>query len=151
MTPDDERGEIGHIKPSGWHQAKYPGVIEENPAMVVNRGHQIAFCLSGLNDEERNLFTETRQANLCQEEFELYTLHYIKQHPDNHVLYRATPMFEGTNLMASGILLEAYSIEDNGKGIEFCVYIYNVQKYVVFDYATGESRLTEEGKARIKE
>lgn len=149
MTPKEERGPIGHIKPSGWHQAKYPGIIPEEPNYALNRGHQLAFCVSGLNSEEKNLFTETRQANLCQEEFELKTLDYIKRHKNNHVLYRATPIFNGAELMARGILLEAQSIEDTG--IEFCVYIYNAQKYIEFNYMTGASHVTEEGKALLQE
>ena len=136
--PVEERGEIGMIKPTGWHTVKYADVIED--VYLYNRCHLIAFCLSGENANEKNLITGTRYMNVeGMLPFEEKVAKYIDK-TGNHVLYRVTPIYEGNNLVASGVLMEAYSIEDNGAGICFCVYCYNVQPGIEIDYATGESR-----------
>ena len=127
LIPVEERGEIGHIKPTGWHQGKYEGLIDSNPPYLYNRCHLIAFCLAGENDNERNLITGTRYLNtegmLPLEEM---IANFIRQNKDIHVLYRVTPIFEEENLLANGVLMEGYSVEDNGTGICFCIYCYNI-------------------------
>ncbi len=136
LMPTEERGSIGMIKPSGWHTVKYAG-IDGN--YLYNRCHLIGYQLTGENANERNLITGTRYMNVeGMEPFENMTADYI-QETGNHVLYRVTPDFEGENLLASGVLMEAESVEDNGAGIEFCVYCYNVQPGITIDYATGDS------------
>lgn len=135
--PTRERGEIGMIKPSGWQTVKYPEIIEDR--YLYNRCHLIAWCLSGENANEQNLITGTRYMNVDgMLPFEEEVARYLDD-SDNHVLYRATPVFEGNNLVASGVLLEAYSVEDNGEGICFCVYCFNVQPGIEIDYRTGSS------------
>lgn len=135
--PDGERGQIGSIKPSGWHTAKYPDIIED--LYLYNRCHLIAWCLSGENANEKNLITGTRYMNIKgMLPFEEKVAKYIDE-TGNHVLYRVTPIFEGRNLVASGVLLEAYSVEDRGTGIQFCVYCFNVQPGIEIDYVNGES------------
>ena len=136
--PSGERGQIGMIKPSGWHTVKYPEVIDD--LYLYNRCHLIAWCLSGENANEKNLITGTRYMNIKgMLPFEEKVAKYIDE-TGNHVLYRATPIFEGKNLVASGVLLEAYSVEDKGTGIQFCVYCFNVQPGIEINYATGESK-----------
>ncbi len=144
MLPAEARGEIGMVKPSGWHQAKYDVLKnDENPAgYLYARCHLLAFCLSGLNAEERNLITGTlTQFNVVgMEPFELKTLSYVKR-TGNHVLYRVTPLFKGVNLVADGVLMEAKSIEDDG--LSFCVFVYNdpgAGSGVTIDYRTGKSK-----------
>ena len=141
--PKEPRGEIGMVKPSGWNQAKYDTLkCEENPAgYLYARCHLLAYCLSGLNAEPRNLITGTlTQFNVIgMEPFELQTLYYVKG-TRNHVLYRVTPLFKGANLVADGVLMEAQSIEDSG--LSFCVFVYNVPQAgsrVKIDYFTGKS------------
>lgn len=134
--PTEERGSIGNVKPSGWHTVKYNG-IDGN--YLYNRCHLIGFQLTAENANERNLITGTRYMNVQgMLPFENMVADYIKE-TNNHVLYRVTPIFKGNNLLASGVLIEAKSVEDNGSGIEFCVYCYNVQPGVTIDYKTGES------------
>jgi len=141
LMPRDNRGEIGDIKPSGWVQAKYEGIVDSKPPYLYNRCHLIAYCLTGENANEKNLITGTRYMNVeGMLPFEEKVAKYLDK-SDNHVLYRVTPVFAGKNLLASGVLIEAYSVEDQGKGICFCVYVYNVQPGVEIDYATGESWL----------
>lgn len=141
LMPTEERGEIGSIKPSGWNQAKYEGVIDSKPPYLYNRCHLIAYCLTAENANEKNLITGTRYMNVeGMLPFEEKVAKYLDQN-DNHVLYRVTPVFDGNNLIASGVLMEAYSVEDNGEGICFCAYCYNVQPGVEIDYKTGESSL----------
>lgn len=141
IMPTEERGEIGNIKPTGWKQAKYEGVVDSTPPYLYNRCHLIAYCLTGENDNEKNLITGTRYLNIeGMLPFEQEVARYLSNN-DNHVLYRVTPMYEGNNLLASGILMEAYSIEDKGEGVSFCVYCYNKQPGVEIDYKTGESKL----------
>lgn len=139
LMPTDKRGEIGEIKPSGWVQAKYEGIVDSKPPYLYNRCHLIAYCLTAENANERNLITGTRYMNVeGMLPFEERVADYLDRN-DNHVLYRVTPVFIGRDLLADGVLIEAYSVEDNGRGICFCVYVYNVQPGIKIDYATGES------------
>lgn len=141
LMPTEKRESIGMIKPSGWHTIKYDII---NDKYLYNRCHLIGYQLTGENANEKNLITCTRQMNtIGMLEYENMVANYIKE-TKNHVLYRATPIFEDNNLIAKGIVLEALSIEDNGKGIKFNVFIYNVQDGIEIDYLTGESRLSEE-------
>lgn len=138
--PTGERGNIGQVKPSGWHTVKYDCV---DGKYLYNRCHLIGWQLSGENANEKNLITGTRYMNTeGMLPFENMVADYIKE-TNNHVLYRVTPIFEGNNLVASGVQIEAYSVEDNGEGICFNVYCYNNQPGVIIDYATGDSRLVE--------
>lgn len=141
LMPTEDRGEIGSIKPSGWQQAKYEGIVNSSPPYLYNRCHLIAYCLTAENANEKNLITGTRYMNVeGMLPFEEKVARYLDKN-DNHVLYRVTPIFEGNNLVASGVLIEAYSVEDEGAGICFCVYCYNVQPGVKIDYKTGESKV----------
>ena len=136
IMPTEERGSIGSVKPTGWHTVKYDCV---DGKYLYNRCHLIGFQLAGENANEKNLITGTRYLNVDgMLPFENLVADYVKE-TQNHVLYRVTPIFEGENLVASGILMEAYSVEDNGEGITFCTYCYNVQPGIVIDYATGDS------------
>ena len=140
LMPTEERQSIGNIKPTGWNQAKYEGIIDSKPPYLYNRCHLIAYCLTAENSNEKNLITGTRYMNVKgMLPFEEKVARYLDEH-DNHVLYRATPIFEGNNLLARGVLLEAYSVEDNGKGICFCVFCYNVQPEIDINYSTGENK-----------
>ena len=126
------------VQPSGWHTVKYDIVSGK---YLYNRCHLIGYQLTGENANEKNLITCTRQMNVgVMLEFENQVADYIKE-TNNHVLYRVTPYFEGDNLLASGVQMEAYSVEDNGAGVQFNVYIYNVQDGITIDYLTGESSL----------
>ena len=136
--PTEERGRIGMIKPSGWHTVKYNNV---DGKYLYNRCHLIGYQLTGENANEKNLITCTRYMNTVgMLEFENKVANYVKE-TNNHVLYRVTPIFEGNNLLASGTQMEAYSVEDQGKGISFNVYVYNIQEGITIDYKTGESKL----------
>ena len=137
LMPTEERGEIGMIRPTGWHTVRYNGVVDGN--YLYNRCHLIGFQLAGENANEKNLITGTRYLNVeAMLPFENLVNDYVDD-TGNHVLYRVTPVFEGDDLLASGVLMEGYSVEDEGQGICFCVYCYNVQPGVEIDYATGES------------
>lgn len=137
---DEERESISNVIPSGWEQVSYKGVVEGN--YLYNRCHLIGYQLAGENANKNNLITGTRYMNTeGMLPFENMVAEYIDENPANHVIYRVTPVFEGNNLVARGVQMEAYSVEDNGKGINFNIYVYNVQPGVVIDYATGESRL----------
>lgn len=139
--PTEDRGSIGQIRPTGWQTVKYDFV---DGKYLYNRCHLIGFQLTGENANERNLITGTRYLNVeGMLPFENLIADYVKE-TGNHVLYRVTPIFEGNNALASGVLMEAKSIEDDGSGVLFCVYAYNNQPGVVIDYATGESALDEE-------
>ncbi len=139
--PSEPRGSIGMIRPSGWHLVKYDVVDGQ---YLYNRCHLIAYELSGVNAEERNLITGTRYLNVSgMLPYENKTADYIRS-SGNHVLYRVTPIYEEDNLVASGVLMEAESIEDEGEGLSFCVYCYNVQPGIVIDYSDGDSHLEEE-------
>lgn len=136
----EKREAIGMIKPSGWQTVKYEGIVEGN--YLYNRCHLIGYQLAGENANEKNLITGTRYMNVeGMLPFENKVADYIEEKPENHVLYRVTPVFQENNLVASGVQIEAYSIEDNGKGVCFNVYIYNVQPGIKIDYATGKSEL----------
>ena len=116
--------------------------MDSNPPYLYNRCHLIAYCLTGENDNEKNLITGTRYLNYeGMLPFETKVARYLYDNEKNHVLYRVTPVFEGDNLLASGVIIEAYSVEDKGKGISFCVYCYNKQPGVEIDYKTGKSKL----------
>ena len=141
IMPTEERGAIGMIKPSGWHTVKYDIV---DGKYLYNRCHLIGYQLSGENANEKNLITGTRYLNVVgMLPFENEVAEYVEE-TGNHVMYRVTPIFEGNNLVASGVEMEALSVEDNGQGVCFHVYVYNVQPGITIDYATGESWLTEE-------
>ena len=141
LMPTEPRGEIGSIRPTGWHTVKYDG-IDGN--YLYNRCHLIAYALAGENANEENLITGTRYLNVeGMLPFENSVASYVDE-TDNHVLYRVTPVFEEDNLVASGVLMEAMSVEDEGEGILFCVYCYNVQPGIEIDYATGESWVAED-------
>ena len=134
--PTEKRGSIGDVKPTGWVNVKYDFV---DGKYLYNRCHLIGYQLTAENANERNLITGTRYFNVQgMLPFENLTADYIKE-TGNHVLYRVTPIFEGDNLVASGVLMEAESVEDEGEGLLFCVYVYNVQPGVTIDYATGKS------------
>lgn len=134
--PTEKRGSIGEVKPTGWHTAKYDNV---DGKYLYNRCHLIGYQLTAENANEKNLITGTRYLNVQgMLPFENMTADYVKE-TGNHVMYRVTPIFEGNNLVASGVLMEAESVEDQGEGVLFCVYVYNVQPGITIDYATGES------------
>ena len=138
LMPTLERGSIGQVKPSGWHLVKYDIV---NGKYLYNRCHLIGFQLTGENANEKNLITCTRQMNTVgMLEFENKVANYIKS-TNNHVLYRVTPIYKDDNLLASGVVMEAYSVEDSGEGIKFNVFVYNVQDGIDIDYKTGDSKL----------
>ncbi|MCR4610778.1 MAG: DNA/RNA non-specific endonuclease [Lachnospiraceae bacterium] len=138
LMPTEERGEIGQIKPTGWHTVNYHELVDEN--YLYNRCHLIGFQLAGENANEKNLITGTRYMNVeGMLPFENKVADYVDR-TSNHVLYRVTPVFDKRNLLASGVLMEAYSVEDNGSGVQFCVYCYNVQPGIEIDYATGDSK-----------
>ena len=140
LMPTQERENIGMVRPTGWVTAKYDFV---DGKYLYNRCHLIGFQLTGENANERNLITGTRYMNVQgMLPFENMVADYIKE-TGNHVLYRVIPVFEGNNPLASGVTMEAWSVEDNGEGICFYVYAYNVQPGVEIDYTTGESRLAE--------
>ena len=139
---DEERGSISSVTPSGWEQAKYDTALVDG-GYLYNRAHLIGWQLTAENANERNLITGTRYFNVDgMLPFENMVADYIKE-TGNHVLYRVTPDFQGNNLVATGVTMEAYSVEDNGEGIQFCVYVYNFQPGILIDYATGKSRLDD--------
>lgn len=144
LMPTEERGQIGKVKPSGWHTVKYPGVIKD--LYLYNRCHLIGFQLAGENANEKNLITGTRHLNVeGMLPFENEVADYVDE-TNHHVLYRVTPIFTDDNLVADGVLMEAYSVEDFGKGVSFCVFVYNVQPGIEIDYRTGESRSAKKCK-----
>ncbi len=141
IMPTEGRGPIGEVKPTGWQQNKYPGIVDSEPPYLYNRCHLIGFQLSGETANERNLITGTRYMNVeGMLPFEDRIANYVKS-TGNHVLYRVTPIFLGNNLLASGVEMEAKSVEDNGAGVSFHVYAYNVQPGIAIDYATGVNAL----------
>lgn len=134
--PTEERGSIGQVKPSGWQTVKYDCV---DGKYLYNRCHLIGYQLTAENANKENLITGTRYLNVeGMLPFENLVADYVKE-TENHVLYRVTPIFEGDNLVASGVLMEAGSVEDEREGICFNVYVYNVQPGIGIDYATGAS------------
>ena len=135
--PTEPRGEIGGVKPSGWHTVRYDDIIEDK--YLYNRCHIIAYQLSGKNDDPRNLITGTRYMNIeGMAPFENEVSDYVRE-TGNHVYYRVTPVFNGDDLVASGVVMEAKSAEDDGDGICFTVYVYNCQPGIVINYADGSS------------
>lgn len=138
LMPTEERGSIGQVKPSGWHTVKYDIV---DGKYLYNRCHLIGYQLAGENANEKNLITGTRYMNTeGMLPFENMVDDYIEE-TGNHVMYRVTPIYDGNNLVASGVQMEAKSVEDKGEGICFNVYVYNVQPGIQIQYDTGESRL----------
>ena len=141
IMPTEERGRIGQIKPSGWHTIRYDDLIEGK--YLYNRCHLIGYQLTGENANPKNLITCTSYMNTVgMLEFENKVAEYVKR-TNNHVLYRVTPVFEDNNLLAHGVEMEGYSIEDSGKGIKFNVFVYNVQNGIDIDYSNGNSKLME--------
>lgn len=140
IMPTEERGSIGQVKPSGWHTVKYEIV---DGKYLYNRCHLIGFQLTGENANTKNLITGTRYLNIeGMLPFENMIADYVKE-TKNHVLYRVTPIFDGSNLVARGVQMEALSVEDNGEGICFNIYAYNNQPGVLINYLTGESKLDD--------
>ena len=145
LMPTEERGSIGMVKPTGWHTVRYDDLVDGK--YLYNRCHLIGFQLTGENANTSNLITGTRYLNIeGMLPFENMVADYVKE-TGNHVMYRVTPIFEGNNLLASGVLMEGYSVEDKGAGICYCVYAYNVQPGIEIDYATGDSKLAESAQA----
>ena len=139
--PTEKRGSISEVKPTGWHSVKYDNVDGKS---LYNRCHLIGYQLTAENANQQNLITGTRYLNVDgMLPFENMVADYVKE-TDNHVLYRVTPIFTGDNLVADGVLMEGYSVEDEGDGICLCVYAYNVQPGITIDYATGDSWLSSE-------
>lgn len=141
LMPTEERGNIGQVKPTGWHTVKYDIV---DGKYLYNRCHLIGYQLTAENANEKNLITGTRYMNTeGMLPFENMVADYVKE-TDSHVLYRVTPIFSGDDLLAQGVQMEAYSVEDKGDGICFNVFVYNVQPGIDLDYKTGESRLRDD-------
>jgi len=139
--PTKKRGEIGNVRPTGWHTVRYDDVIRDK--YLYNRCHLIAFSLAGENANPLNLITGTRYLNVeGMLPYEKKVLEYIRK-TGNHVMYRVTPDFRGDELVCRGVYIEAMSVEDNGSGISFNVYCYNVQPGVKINYQTGESELAK--------
>lgn len=137
LMPTEERDSIGSIKPTGWHTVKYNNI---DGKYLYNRCHLIGYQLTAENANEKNLITGTRYLNVTgMLYFEDMVADYIKN-TDNHVLYRVTPVFKDDELVARGVHMEGYSVEDNGEGICYNVYCYNAQPGIEIDYATGDSR-----------
>lgn len=141
IMPTEERGNIGSVKPTGWQVAKYNNV---DGKYLYNRCHLIGYQLSAENANKNNLITGTRYMNVDgMLPYEDEVAHYVHK-TNNHVLYRVTPIFKGNELVARGVQMEAYSIEDNGAGVEFNVYCYNNQPGIEIDYKTGNSKAVKE-------
>lgn len=144
LMPTEKRGSISNVKPSGWVTAKYDNV---DGKYLYNRCHLIGYQLTGENANEKNLITGTRSMNVDgMLPFENMVADYVKE-TGNHVLYRVTPVFEGDNLVASGVQMEALSVKDKGEGVCFNVYTYNNQPGITINYATGESWLENQAPA----
>lgn len=140
LMPTQKRGSISQVKPSGWQSVQYDIVDGKS---LYNRCHLIGYQLTAENANKQNLITGTRYLNVeGMLPFENMVADYIKE-THNHVLYRVTPVFEGNDLVARGVLMEGYSVEDEGEGIYFNVYVYNVQPGIIIDYATGDSYQTD--------
>ena len=140
IMPTEDREPIGQIKPTGWHTVKYDIV---DGKYLYNRCHLIGFQLTGENANEKNLITGTRYFNVeGMLPFENMVADYVKE-TKNHVMYKVTPVYDGDNLVAKGVQMEAYSVEDGGEGICFNVFVHNIQPGITIDYKTGESWLTK--------
>ncbi len=141
LMPTKEREYIGMIKPSGWQIAKYDFI---DGKYLYNRCHLIGYQLTGQNANPKNLITCTRQMNAeTMTIFENKVASYIRK-TKNHVLYRVTPVFDGNNLLATGVQMEAKSLEDDGKGIKFNVFVYNIQDNIIINYLDGSNHLKSE-------
>lgn len=146
LMPTEKRGSIGSVKPSGWHISKYDFV---DGKYLYNRCHLIGYQLTAENANERNLITGTRYLNVeGMLPFENDVADYIEI-TNNHVYYKVTPIFQGNNLVANGVQMQAYSVEDNGQGVSFNVYCYNVQPGVAIDYATGDNQAVASSSASV--
>lgn len=144
LMPTEKREDIHMVKPTGWHSSRYDSVDGKS---LYNRSHLIAFQLAGENANEKNLITGTRYMNAeGMIPFENLVADYVKE-TGNHVLYRVTPVFQGTELVARGVQMEALSVEDNGVGVSYNVYLYNVQPGIRIDYATGDNWAEEQEAA----
>ena len=147
LMPTTERGSIADIRPTGWQQNKYPGIVDSDPPYLYNRCHMIGYQLTGENANEKNLLTGTRYMNVeGMLPYENEVAEYIRS-TGNHVMYRVTPVFEGSNLLCDGVQIEAYSVEDGGRGVSFNVFCYNVQPGVEINYADGSNELAESADA----
>ena len=143
LLPTEERGDIASVTPTGWKSVTYP---ETGNQSLYNRTHLISWALAGENANKKNLITGTTYMNqIVMQIFEDQLLSYVRGN-DTHVMYRVTPVFEGNNLVANGVLLEAKSYEDNGEDLMFCVYLYNVQPGIIINYATGDSERENPGE-----
>ena len=151
LFPERERGDISMVYPTGWVQNCYDFI--DNDGWLYNRCHLIAYSLTGIDGEnedeipllERNLITGTRYFNFYgMWAIESTVYYYLIDNPDNHVMYRVTPIFNEDDLLCQGVLMEGYSVEDKGEGCKFCVFVYNVQPGVVIDYKTGENHIEED-------
>ncbi len=148
LMPTESRGEIGHIHPTGWKSVRYDFVDGKS---LYNRCHLIGFQLAGENANDRNLVTGTRYLNVQgMLPFENMIADYVKE-TNNHVLYRVTPIFEADELVCRGVEMEAWSVEDDGDGVAFHVFCYNVQPGVEIDYATGDSHAVENADEGISQ
>lgn len=137
LMPTEERGSISRVKPTGWDSVKYDCV---DGKYLYNRCHLIGYQLSGENANPNNLITGTRYLNVDgMLPFENEVAEYVKE-TEHHVMYRVTPDFQGENLVANGVQMEAWSVEDEGEGVAYNVYVYNIQPGIIIDYATGKSR-----------
>ncbi len=142
LMPTEPREPIGMIRPSGWHTVRYDDLVDGK--YLYNRCHLLGYQLTGENGNPENLITGTRYLNIQgMRPFENQVAGYIRR-TGNHVLYRVTPVFHGDDLLCSGVLMEARSVEDGGAGVCFCVYAYNVQPFIAIDYATGDSARADE-------
>ena len=140
LMPTEDRGSIGMIKPSGWHTVRYDELIDDK--YLYNRCHLIAYMLTGENANAENLITGTRYLNVVgMLPYEIEVGNYLES-TNNHVVYRVTPIFVDSELLARGVLMEAHSVEDSGRGVSFNVFVYNVQPGIEIDYSTGESWIT---------
>lgn len=141
LMPTEARGSISSVYPTGWVQKSYDFV---NGKYLYNRSHLIGFQLTGENANKNNLMTGTRTFNVSgMLPFENQVAAYVKANKENNVLYRVTPVFEGDNLLADGVIMEGESVDDNGASVEFCVFVYNVENGVSIDYSTGDSIITD--------
>lgn len=148
LMPTEKRGSIGQVKPTGWHLVKYDNV---DGKYLYNRCHLIGYQLTGENANEKNLITGTRYMNVeGMLPFEDMVADYVEE-TDNHVLYRVTPVYQGDNPLATGVQMEAQSVEDGGQGISYNVFVYNVQPDITIDYTTGESRESEDSPKSLSE
>ncbi|WP_022762832.1 DNA/RNA non-specific endonuclease [Butyrivibrio sp. AD3002] len=143
LMPTKERESIAEVKPTGWKQNKYPGLVDTDPPFLYNRCHMIAYQLTGENANVQNLITGTRCMNEAMIPYENEVGDYVRS-TGYHVMYRVTPIFSGDNLLCDGVRIEALSVEDKGRGVSFNVYCYNVQPGVVIDYKDGSNKIEED-------